>query len=277
MIVRRKSGAQSGIVLSAPLEKVCGEIADVAGFLWKNGWAEANGGNISVDVTDYASGSAATLDDCPYKAMHHAYPELAGRCFAATGTWTRMREVTRNWNEKLCIVRMDDVGEGYHVVWRDNDIVPTSELNSHFGIHAVNRRLNRTATAVIHTHPDELIALSHFPEFNDQIYLNNMLWSMVPEAVVVLPHGVGVVRYELTGSPAIEAATVKAMEDHTVCLWEKHGAIATGEGVYAAFDQIEVANKAARLLLLCLHAGRKPEGLTPAQITELRDKFFGAA
>ena len=29
-----------------------GRIAEVAGYLWTKGWAERNGGNISVNVTD---------------------------------------------------------------------------------------------------------------------------------------------------------------------------------------------------------------------------------
>ena len=29
-----------------------GKIAEVAGYLWQNGWAERNGGNITVNVTD---------------------------------------------------------------------------------------------------------------------------------------------------------------------------------------------------------------------------------
>ena len=35
--------------LKAEVEKV----AEVAGYLWQNGWAERNGGNITVNVTDY--------------------------------------------------------------------------------------------------------------------------------------------------------------------------------------------------------------------------------
>ena len=36
--------------LSAEVEK----IAEVAGYLWQNGWAERNGGNITVTVTEFA-------------------------------------------------------------------------------------------------------------------------------------------------------------------------------------------------------------------------------
>ena len=29
------------------------KIAEVAGYLWQNGWAERNGGNITVNITKY--------------------------------------------------------------------------------------------------------------------------------------------------------------------------------------------------------------------------------
>ena len=34
------------------LKKEVEKIAEVAGYLWQNGWAERNGGNITVNVTN---------------------------------------------------------------------------------------------------------------------------------------------------------------------------------------------------------------------------------
>ena len=36
---------------NGPLMAEIGRIAEVAGYLWTNGWAERNGGNISVNLT----------------------------------------------------------------------------------------------------------------------------------------------------------------------------------------------------------------------------------
>ena len=35
------------------LEKEVMKIAEVAGYLWQNGWAERNGGNITVNITKF--------------------------------------------------------------------------------------------------------------------------------------------------------------------------------------------------------------------------------
>ena len=34
------------------LKQEVDKIAEVAGYLWTNGWAERNGGNITVNITD---------------------------------------------------------------------------------------------------------------------------------------------------------------------------------------------------------------------------------
>lgn len=43
------------------LKAVVYQIAEVTGYLWQKGWAERNGGNITVNVTEYMD------DEC--KAM----------------------------------------------------------------------------------------------------------------------------------------------------------------------------------------------------------------
>ena len=35
------------------LKAVIDQIAEVTGYLWQKGWAERNGGNITVNVTEY--------------------------------------------------------------------------------------------------------------------------------------------------------------------------------------------------------------------------------
>ena len=35
------------------LAKEVNKVAEVAGYLWQKGWAERNGGNITVNITEY--------------------------------------------------------------------------------------------------------------------------------------------------------------------------------------------------------------------------------
>ena len=54
-----------------------------------------------------------------------------------------------------------------------------------------------------------------------------------------------------------------------VVLWEKHGALATGEDVEKAFDYLDVANKGAKMYLMAKAAGFEPAGLSDSQIKGL--------
>ena len=96
---------------------------------------------------------------------------------------------------------------------------------------------------------------------------------MHPEVKVFLPEGVGFAPYRCPGSSELAAATVEALRDHRLCLWEKHGCVAVGPDVVEAFDLIDTADKAAEIYLLCRGAGHEPQGLSPEQLDELTRRF----
>ena len=50
--------------LAAEINKV----AETAGYLWQKGWAERNGGNITVNITEYVDDEISTL------SLHDALP-----------------------------------------------------------------------------------------------------------------------------------------------------------------------------------------------------------
>ena len=43
------------------LERQIAVIAEVAGYLWQKGWAERNGGNITVNITEYVDDGMRAL------------------------------------------------------------------------------------------------------------------------------------------------------------------------------------------------------------------------
>ena len=145
----------------------------------------------------------------------------------------------------------------------------TSEFPSHIGIHAHLRRNDPTKKAVLHTHPDCLLALTHISRYLSTEKLNRLLWSMHPEMKIVMPDGVGLVPYCLPGSETLADATVAILEEHRLVLWEKHGCVAVGRDVFEAFDLIDTAEKSAKVFLMVKSAGFDAEGLTEAQLDEL--------
>lgn len=259
---------------SLDLTAVLEQLAETAGLLWQRGWAEANGGNISVNVSEHLSDIDTV--DFPYQPLGVPCPELGGQVFASSSTFTRMRDLARDWRNFVCIVRIDDDGKGYHLVWggENQDKRPTSEFNTHLMLHREMQKKDPALKAVLHTHADELIALSHYPEFADENHLNDRLLSISPEMVYYLHEGVAHVPYERTGTVELGIATAKRVADHSVFLWEKHGVVAIGPDVAWAFDLVDVANKAAKIALLFMSTGAQPDGLSNQQIQDLRDQWF---
>jgi rhamnulose-1-phosphate aldolase len=96
---------------------------------------------------------------------------------------------------------------------------------------------------------------------------------MHPEAMTFIPKGIGFVPYTVPGSVEIAKKTLQEFEKHEVVLWEKHGVFAIGNGVFEAFDNIDIVSKSAKIWFMCKQAGFQPEGLTDDQLKELMNTF----
>ncbi len=79
--------------------------------------------------------------------------------------------------------------------------------------------------------------------------LTTLLWQQIPEARLFCPRGLAVVPYAEPGSKELAEATLIALQEHDLALWEKHGAIAVGDDLIEAFDTIDVMDKAAQIYL----------------------------
>ncbi len=264
------------IVLNSNLKRLIQEVGAVGQYLWQKGWAEKNAGNLSADVTDLVSLKPSQLKSLPFRPYANHIQDIAGRSYLVTGTGTRYRDIQTRPDQCLCILRLSEDLKGYHILWggKRADFNPTSELPSHLQMQHSLYRSGAKEKVVLHTHPNELIALTHLSETNSEEALNYALWSMIPEAKIYVPRGIGLVPYRLTASQSLADATVKALErKHKVVMWEKHGALAVGKDPLEAFDLIDAMNKSATLYLLCKNTGQKPQGLTKEQIDEIGHTF----
>ena len=188
------------------LDRQIGVVAEVAGYLWERGWAERNGGNISINVT--------------------------GLCADA-----------------VC------------------------ELPAHLSVHDYLIGAGRLERAVVHTHPIELVAMTHNPEFLGKDVLTRLLWSMIPETRAFCPKGLGIVPYTLPGSQELADRTIALLDDYDVVMWTKHGALAIGTDLIEAFDQIDVLSKSAKIYESARSMGFVPTGMSDAEMQELKEVF----
>ena len=255
------------------LEKQIVEIAEVADYLWQKGWAERNGGNITVNITDITDDEIRNLspisDVIP---IGRTLPHLKGNYFYCKGTNMRMRDLARNPMENGSIIRILD-GCSDYVIVADKPVKPTSELASHLSMHNYLISKGSNYKAALHTHPIDLVAMTHNQAFLKKDVLTQLLWSMIPETRAFCPRGLGIVPYALPGSFELADATIQQLGEYDVVMWEKHGICAVGENIMEAFDMIDTLSKSAQIYLTCKSMGFEPDGMTPAQMEEMKMAF----
>ncbi len=255
--------------LKAEIDKV----AEVAGYLWQKGWAERNGGNITVNVTELLDEAAKALPPLsPVIPIGTTLPHLRGCYFYCKGTGKRMRDLARRPMQNGSVIRILDDCASY-VIIADEAVMPTSELPSHLSMHDYLIGSGSKYKASLHTHPIELVAMSHNPAMLKKDVMTHLLWSMIPETLAFAPLGLGIVPYELPGSVKLAEATLEQIKDYDVVLWEKHGICAVGLDIMDAFDQADVLNKAATIYLRARSMGFEPDGMTDEAMKEVQQVF----
>lgn len=257
------------------LKDVIFEVAEIAEYLWQRGWAERNAGNISVNISDLVSERLDDLKDFPVFTLPGSYPELASKYFFISGTGKRMRDLAREPLRNALIICLNDEGNKYHIISKEKGSVsnfrPTSELPTHLGIHRMIVERGSKEKVVIHTHANELVALTQIEKFCNEEALNKVLWGMHPETMVFIPDGVGFVPFVTPGTEKIAGATIKALEKHNVALWEKHGVFAIGTTAFETFDIIDILGKSAKIYFLARSSGYEPQGLSQEQLDILKE------
>ena len=263
-------------ILNQAVQNEIDKVQEVSQYLWQREWAERNGGNISVDLTDIygpvGDTSALVEKDLPLQLPISA----AQRIYFVKGTGQRIREL-RDPSYAGCVLQLNKEANGYKILWGGNASVsfaPTSEFISHIKILEAKRASGATDKSVVHTHPLELIALSHHPDISSSSELfTQTCWKMLPEVRAFVPRGVGMIPYCLPSSEELADRTTASLLENNVAVWEKHGATASGDDVLQAFDFIDVANKGAKLYLMCLASGYEPEGVTKENMEILKREF----
>ena len=265
---------ENSILIGRPaLKAVIDDIAEVTGYLWEKGWAERNGGNITVNITEFIDEEIAALPAiAPEQPIGKVLPMLKGKYFYAKGTGKRMRDFARFPMQNGAVIRICDDCASYEII-ADKPVIPTSELPSHLALQNYLLETGSQYKATLHTHPIELVAMSHNERFLRPGELTHVLWSMIPETLAFAPLGIGIVPYTLPGSVELADATLEQIKHYDVVLWEKHGTVAVGRDIMDAFDQTDVLCKAAKIYLAARAMGFEPQGMTDEAMQEVQQVF----
>lgn len=251
------------------------EMAEITYHMWRLGWDERNGGNISyllheAEVEKYiGTASAAERRKLP---LTFPVKELAGCYFIVTGSGKYFKNVISDPEANLGVLRVSEGGDEVEVLWGLRDgALPTSELPSHLMSHIERLKVDPAHRVIMHCHATHTLAMTFVHEL-DEKKLTKTLWEMCTECLVVFPDGIGIVPWMVPGSPDIGRATAAKMCEHRVVIWPQHGIFAAGTTIDEAFGLIETVEKAAQIYMLL---GDRPvlQKITDAQLRDLAAAF----
>jgi len=125
----------------------------------------------------------------------------------------------------------------------------------------------------LHTHPIELIAMTHKPEFLEKDKLTYLLWSMIPETRAFCPKGLGIIPYKMPSTVELADATVAELSEYDVVMWEKHGVCSVSSDIMEAFDMVDTLNKSALIYIAAKSMGYEPTGTSMEDMIALGKAF----
>ncbi|WP_411831369.1 rhamnulose-1-phosphate aldolase [Paenibacillus dokdonensis] len=249
------------------------EMAEITYHMWKFGWDERNGGNISRILDEGEVSPHIDLNGTGRViTLSFPVPELAGKIFVVTGSGKYFRNVISDPDMNLGVIRVTDDGEHVDVLWGFNgNTFPTSELASHFMSHIERLKVDPNHRIVMHTHATNVIAMTFVHDLDEKKFTKT-LWQMCTECIVVFPEGVGVLPWMVPGSAEIGRKTAEKMKDRRVVIWPHHGIFGSGSTMDETFGLIETVEKAAQVYMLTAGHGIK-QTITDQELADLAKAF----
>lgn len=256
------------------------EMCKTAANMYRLGWDERNGGNISYLLDESEVAEYLDLNEVKriiplmgVNAENFDSTPLAGKIFIVTGTGKYFKNVADNPEENLGIVRIAPENKGVELLWGFSDGGrTTSEFPAHMLCHMARLKADPANRVVMHCHPTNLLAMNYVHELDEKKF-SHTLWGMGTECIVVFPEGIGILPWMLCGTKSIGEATAKKMADYRLVVWAMHGIYGAGKTMDETFGLIETAEKAAQIYMLTANLPRK-NNITDKQLQELAE-FFG--
>ena len=233
------------------------EMCQTTANMYRLGWDERNGGNISYMLDNEEVAKYLDLSNVIREIpIGFEAKELAGKIFVVTGTGKYFKNVTEDPETNLGIVRIKADGKTAELLWGYKDGGKfTSEFPAHMMSHMARLKTDPKNRVVMHCHPTNLLAMNFVHELDDRSFTRS-LWQMCTECIVVFPDGVGVLPWMLCGTNEIGEATAAKMKDYRVVVWGLHGVYGAGKDMDETFGLIETVEKAAEIYMLTAHLPR---------------------
>lgn len=233
------------------------EMKKITANMYRLGWDERNGGNISYMLDEKEVAEYLDLNNV-IRTIPTGFDakELIGKIFIVTGTGKYFKNVEYDPENNLGIIRIAEDGTTAELLWGYADGGKfTSELPAHLMSHISRLSVDPENRVVIHSHPTNTLAMNYVHELDEKKFTHT-LWEMCTECIVVFPDGVGVLPWMLCGTNEIGEATAEKMKEFRLVIWAMHGIYGAGKNLDEAFGLIETVEKAAQIYMLTAHLPR---------------------
>ena len=237
-------------ILEAPFVR---EMCEATANMYRLGWDERNGGNISYLLEEKEVGEYLDLSKV-IRTIPTGFDAsaLIGKIFIVTGTGKYFKNVEKDPEHNLGIVRIAKDGTTAELLWGWSDGGKfTSEFPAHMMSHISRLSVDPDHRIVMHSHPTYTIAMNAVCPIDEKDFTHK-LWQSNTEAVVVFPDGVGVLPCMVCGTNEIGIATAEKMKSFRLVVWTNHGIYGTGKNMDEAFGLIETVEKTAQIYMLAL-------------------------
>ena len=202
------------------------ELGETTDNMYRLGWNERNGGNISIllrdeEVAPYLEGNDPVLRDLPLAV---AFPEFAGRYFLVTGTGKYFKNVSKHPEVNLGLVRISEDGAVAHLLWGYSQGGGfTSEIIMHLGAHRARLAKDPAQRVVMHAHPANTVSMTHVHSWDEREFTRT-IFGTCTECIVIFPDGIGLLlAARLIGKRLPEKATGIDTAEWLVSLAEERG------------------------------------------------------
>ena len=239
------------------------EMCKTTANMYRLGWDERNGGNISYllkeeEVAEYLdlNNVIRTIPLMGVNEEDFDASPLEGKIFIVTGTGKYFKNVESDPETNLGIVRIGKGGKNVELLWGYKDGGRhTSEFPAHMMSHIARLSVDPENRVVMHSHPTNTLAMNFVHELDEKKFTHT-LWEMCTECIVVFPDGVGVLPWMLCGTSEIGKATAEKMKEFRLVVWAMHGIYGAGKTMDETFGLIETVEKAAQIYMLTAHLPR---------------------
>lgn len=250
------------------------EMVEVTSNLYRLGWDERNGGNISylldeAEVSEYLD----TTNVLRNISMNFDGTALKGKYFIVTGSGKYFKNVAKDPANNLGILKVAEDGQSVDLLWGYTDGgVPTSELPAHLMSHIARLEVDPENRVVMHCHATHLLAMTFSHELTSKA-ITRTLWEMCTECMVVFPEGIQVLPWLIPGSNEIGEATAEKMQEARLVLWSFHGVYGAGRTMDETFGLIETAEKAAQVYTYVQAQGGARQTISDENFIALAKQF----